>query len=574
MPKKSTFTGITSVPSTYFFDVFGPGFNYRISKANLFQQITNELGTPGVQSINDLSGALQLIDGTNVSIAINQAEGTFTFNSSLSPTDMQSITFDTDAGVAVSEGQMAWNDVDKTLDLGLTDGVVLQMGQEFVLRVLNTTGSTLVDGEAVYISGAQGNRTVVTRAQANSSTADLTIGIVTQAILNNQEGFVTISGLVRGFDTSAWSEGDELWLSEAVLGGITNVKPAPPDHAVHIGFVIRSSSTVGSIFVRVLAEESISDLHDVVLTSESDGDLISYDGGTQTWVNGQPESFRIVTTDGGQTITSPVFGLNGVDYTWPGADGSNGQALTTDGAGTLTWEFRVSTVSGSDNITITGGVQNPTVNLDSSQTHTTFDLNTTDEIGTASTITAGGSGVLSWSYDGVDVSAAAFGGTRVAQPVLSLGSTSELIAALGSTSGLSWVDDSTNGPFDGISGQLFCVSGAFDGAPLAGARLSFGSNEATSDSGVIVPRSCQFVMATLMATGLDGTLTLALEIDQVAQSAAHDLSVTGTVTNESDIVDVASTPLAVSSGQQVNYEVTAAPTTAGAINVVLWFVFD
>lgn len=412
MPKKSTFTGITSVPGTYFFDVFGQGFNYRISKSNLFQQMTDEIGASGVQSIDGLSGALQLIAGTNMSIAVNSVDGSFTFNSSLTPENIQSLSFDTAAGVAVTEGQIAWNAVDDTVDIGVPGGAI-QVGKEVATTVRNSTGTTLVDGEAVYITGSTGNNTVVSRAQANGPTADLTLGIVTQTIPNGQNGRVTLIGKVRDFDTSAWSEGDELWLSASVAGEITNVKPDPPNHAVHIGFVVRSSATVGIIYVRVLAIESISELHDVVITSVADGDTLAFDGPSQTWVN---RNF--------------------------------------------------------------------------------------------------------------------------------------------------------------ISGKLFCVSGAFDGAPLAGARLSFGSNEATSDSGIIVPRNCQFVMATLMATGLDGTLTLALEIDQVAQSAAHDLSVTGTVTNESDIVDVASTPLAVSSGQQVNYEVTTAPTTAGAINVVLWFVFD
>lgn len=415
MPKKSTFTGITSVPSTYFFDVFGQGFNYRISKSNLFQQMADEIGASGVQSIDGLPGALQLIAGTNMSIAVNSVDGSFTFNSSLTPENIQSLSFDTSAGVAVTEGQIAWNAVDDTMDLGVPGGSVIQVGKEVTTTVRNSTGTTLVDGEAVYITGSTGNNTVVARAQANSATADLTIGIVTQIIPNGQDGLVTLIGKVRNFDTSMWAQGDQLWLSATVPGGITNVKPAAPNHAVHIGFVVRSNASVGIIFVRVQSVESISELHDVELTSLADRDILTFDSASQIWINE---------------------------------------------------------------------------------------------------------------------------------------------------------------PRDGVSGQLFCVSGAFDGAPLAGARLSFGSNEATTDSGIIVPRNCQFVMATLMATGLDGTLTLALEIDQVAQSAAHDLSVTGTVTNESDIVDVASTPLAVSSGQQVNYEVTTAPTTAGAINVVLWFVFD
>lgn len=319
--------------------------------------------------------------------------------------NVDSITFDTAAGVSVSEGEIAWNNTDKTLDMGTgSGGVIIQMGQEFLLRARNQSGVTLVDGDVVYITGAQGTRPTIAKTQANLVSADSTIGVVTQTIANNTEGFVTLSGLVRNLNTSTFTEGDTLWLSASVLGGVTNVKPSAPDNAVRVGFVVRQHASAGIIFAGILKEEQLAELHDVSITSLTDGDIISYDSGAQAWVNGNPQSIGIITTDGGQTITGAVFGLNGVSYTWPVADGSNGQALTTNGAGNLTWEFRVSTVSGGDNVTITGGVQSPIVNLDSSQTHATFDLNTTDATGTANTVSAGTNGVIEWDWDGVNTS--------------------------------------------------------------------------------------------------------------------------------------------------------------------------
>lgn len=526
MPKKSTFTGITSVPGTYFFDVFGQGFNYRISKSNLFQQMTDEIGASGVQSIDGLSGALQLIAGTNMSIAVNSVDGSFTFNSSLTPENIQSLSFDTAAGVAVTEGQIAWNAVDDTVDIGVPGGAI-QVGKEVFTTVRNSTGTTLVDGEAVYITGSTGINTTVARAQANSPTADLTIGIVTQTIPNGQDGRVTLIGKVRNFDTSMWSEGDELWLSATVSGGITNVKPAAPNHAVHVGFVIRSSATVGVIFVRILATESISELHDVVLTSTQDRNLIILDAASQTWQNGYLDY-------GDFAGAQPIVLQNNIR-----AFGRN----AADTASIDVWR-----VSDSD-IVILGDTDNITTIQSSIVPRAFYGGMQYDMITTEGGQTVGGTDF------GV-------GGVLYTWPASSAAG----VLTNDGAGNLSWTD--------GITGQLFCVSGAIDGTPGVGVRLSFGAGESTSNNGIVVPRDCKFVMATLMATGLDGTLTLALEIDQVAQSAAHDLSATGTVTNETDIVDVASTPLAVSSGQQVNYEVTTAPTAAGAIDVVLWFVFD
>ena len=97
------------------------------------------------------------------------------------------------AGVAV----MRWNDQDGTADLGLKGGnVTLQVGQEQVTRVVNKTGVNLLEAnyQAVRVDGAQGNRLKVALAQANNdaNSAD-TLGLVTETINNNQEGFVTVS---------------------------------------------------------------------------------------------------------------------------------------------------------------------------------------------------------------------------------------------------------------------------------------------------------------------------------------------------------------------------------------------
>jgi hypothetical protein len=182
-------------------------------------------------------------------------------------------------------GEVVWNDTDKTLDIGLGEGVVLQAGQEVQVRGLNNSGSTLLNGRAVYISGATGNRLVFSQITAAEVTADKTIAVLTQDILNNQSGQATAIGLVRDLDTSAFAEGSELWLSATVPGGLTNVKPPAPNNATRIGYVVRSHATTGSIFVRIQILEAMTELHDVVITAPNDGDILEYDTGTSTWIN-------------------------------------------------------------------------------------------------------------------------------------------------------------------------------------------------------------------------------------------------------------------------------------------------
>jgi len=231
------------------------------------------------------------------------------------------------AGVAV----MRWNDQDGTADLGLKGGnVTLQIGQEQLTRVVNKTGSNLLEAnyQAVRISGAQGNRLKVDLAQANNdaNSAD-TLGIVTETILNNQEGFITTSGLVRNIDTTGsiqgetWLDGDMLYLSGTIAGQITNIKPTAPIHTVIMGYVVRAHATQGQIYVKVDNGYELDELHNVAITSVANNDILQYDSATSLWKNESLSSAGVqptitLTTTGssgpatlvGSTLNIPEYG--------------------------------------------------------------------------------------------------------------------------------------------------------------------------------------------------------------------------------------------------------------------------
>ena len=62
------------------------------------------------------------------------------------------IGFTLDNTVIPNVGQLAWNQDDNTLDLGL-NGATLQIGQEQLIRARNTTASTITNGTAVMATG-------------------------------------------------------------------------------------------------------------------------------------------------------------------------------------------------------------------------------------------------------------------------------------------------------------------------------------------------------------------------------------------------------------------------------------
>lgn len=205
------------------------------------------------------------------------------------------IEFDQTPTGASGEAVMRWNDQDGTVDLGLKGGnVTLQIGQESVIRVVNKTGANLLESnyQAVRVDGAQGNRLKIALAQAtNDLLSAETIGLVTETINNNQEGFVTTNGLVRNIDTTGslqgetWADGDMLYLSPTVAGRITKVKPTAPNHLVVIGYVVRAHATQGQIFVKVDNGYELDELHNVAITSPVNNEMLAYNYVSQVWEN-------------------------------------------------------------------------------------------------------------------------------------------------------------------------------------------------------------------------------------------------------------------------------------------------
>jgi hypothetical protein len=205
-------------------------------------------------------------------------------------TNVGSIDFDTSPANAGAVARMQWNNTDGTLDIGLKGGAVtLQVGQEQVARVVNKTGADLLEAQyrAVRVDDAQGQRLAVKLAQADTAAnAKGTLGIVTETIQNNQEGFITLTGQVREINTTGslqgetWADGDALWLSPTTAGGLTNIRPTAPLFKVAVGYVEYAHINHGKIFVRVGEALGFDDLHNMNQTNaETAGQVMTWKAG-------------------------------------------------------------------------------------------------------------------------------------------------------------------------------------------------------------------------------------------------------------------------------------------------------
>lgn len=204
------------------------------------------------------------------------------------------------SGAGFGVGATQWNNTIGSSETLLKGGnVSLKNGVDLVARVVNkvTPNTTLTKAnyQAVKVSGAQGGRLAVGLAQANTdlNSAD-TIGIVTETIATNQEGFILTVGQLNDINTTGslqgetWADGDVLYLSPTTAGRLTNIKPTgATGHIVVIGYVEYAHATQGAIYVKIMNGWELDELHNVYINPSTlaDNNLLQYDSATSLWKN-------------------------------------------------------------------------------------------------------------------------------------------------------------------------------------------------------------------------------------------------------------------------------------------------
>lgn len=261
--------------------------------------------------------------------AVTQAGATTTLPINTGGITSDYFQLDTTATPTLVPGMFGWNNAYGTADLRLKgNNVTLQLGQETLARVVNKTGSDLLESEYKVVrvriaseGGAQGQRLAVVLAQGlNDPDSATTLGIVTETIPNNQEGFITVFGNVNNINTTGslqgetWADGDVLYLSPTIAGGLTKVKPVAPQHMVVMGYVVYAHAINGKIFVKVDNGYELDELHNVLITSPANNDLLQYNSAQQVWKNVAPSiavptpTLAQVTTAGNTTTNAITVG--------------------------------------------------------------------------------------------------------------------------------------------------------------------------------------------------------------------------------------------------------------------------
>lgn len=339
-------TGTT--PETIWFKQAGTWT--RLTGSTLYVDTTSNQTIAGTKTFSDVivgsvSGTSNNVTGI-VSIT-NGGTGASTANGGLSNLGGIGTITSTDGTITVTT-----DGTSRDLSAAATNNVIAQ--------VRNATGATLTKGTVVYISGATGQLPTVSKALATSdATSAQTLGMITADLPNNSNGNVTVIGLITNVDTSAYTDGQQLYLSGTTAGAVTATKPYAPIHLVYVAVVEHAHPTQGKLFVKVQNGYELDEIHNVSAQTPTNGQTIVWNSATSLWQN---------------NTVSLTLGVNG---TLPVANGGTG-VTTSTGTGSTVLSISPSLVTPALGTPASGNFSTGTF------TWPTFNQNTT---GTASNVT-------------------------------------------------------------------------------------------------------------------------------------------------------------------------------------------
>lgn len=168
---------------------------------------------------------------------------------------LDAIEFSRSSAYARRIGSISWSDAADTVEIEHSNGVTMQVGLEEYARTTNYGAADILNGQVVglYLSGSVGFQRFI----ANGTFPPFyVVGVATEDIPIGETGRVTTRGAVNGINTTGslygetWAAGDVLYASPTISGGLTKVKPLPPNVAIPMAVVIVSDALNGSISVR------------------------------------------------------------------------------------------------------------------------------------------------------------------------------------------------------------------------------------------------------------------------------------------------------------------------------------
>lgn len=228
---------------------------------------------------------------------------------------------------------LAFYDVLQTESNGIGWKVTNSQTKQFI-RVYNNTGATISQGSALAIQSSYNGIPSVILPIASGAGNQQVVGLAYIDIPIAAEGIAISSGILSGLNLTSYNVGDILYLSDTIAGGYVNSTSTLQysSRTNQIGYVTNNSSTLGTIQVQIVNEDtnlSLTDIQRNIL----EGNVIST--GTYEFLGltvSGPTTFNIesmkgwiVNNTGTYSATHPT--VNNVIF--PGATGVSALNITS-----------------------------------------------------------------------------------------------------------------------------------------------------------------------------------------------------------------------------------------------------
>jgi hypothetical protein len=126
-------------------------------------------------------------------------------------------------------------------------GMKRQLIRDSMILVKNVRGTTIAASRIVYATGSADGVPTVDTAKADVMATMPAIGVTIESIADGAFGRVMQVGLLENINTSAYSEGDILYVSDSTAGIPTTIAPITPSLTQEIGTVLVVSASTGAI---------------------------------------------------------------------------------------------------------------------------------------------------------------------------------------------------------------------------------------------------------------------------------------------------------------------------------------
>lgn len=233
------------------------------------------------------------------------------------------------AANATRLGFYGFNEQGKTrFGMVTPDGSNVVHAQDQFIIVRNTSGTTIDPGKACYVTGSTGQTPNISPARSDSITTMPAIGITVDSIANNAFGRLMIAGIADNLDTSAFTEGDRLWVSAVTAGDLTVTEPAYPNLRQRMAVVINAHATQGKLLITntgARGEFGIQAISAGTTQFTSGGAVFSNSNGISFGVNGNTVTAQhnALTSQSNQALS----GQNG-SFTFQTASFSNANGIS------------------------------------------------------------------------------------------------------------------------------------------------------------------------------------------------------------------------------------------------------